>query len=385
MWITPLGISAMVRFIVGASALGAIVLGIVITAFAVAFVADFKGDDARTIDATLRVRIATLQTRINNLMLVIEELAGTLGYTAPGTYADGDLLIGDTDTDNLSVSTLIPLDGVSIDNGAGTITVGLLQPAVHTYMIHGPISSDIPAGAIRVCADLSGAGGSGACASGGAAGPGGGSGTYVYAYCVSLLGVVGPITGTVGLGGASVVGTPNADGLDGTASEVIVTTLATVHAYGGGGADSIGSGGGAGGGSNSNAVGTTAGSGSATLSNAGISGAMGGAGGSDTGPVDAISGDQASHVIAGAGGGYGDITVGGNGAALFVGGFSGGLHSSGNGGGAAGIGGAGGHGATLGSGHVGFPGQGCGAGGGGGSAGSGAGADGCVTLTYYFY
>ncbi len=363
----------MVRFIVGASALGAIVLGIVITAFVVAFVADFKGDDARAIDATLRVRIATLQTRINNLMLVIEELAGTLGYTAPGTYADGDLLIGDTDTDNLSVSTLIPLDGVSIDNGAGTITVGLLQPVVNAYMIHGPISSTIPAGAIRVCADLSGAGASGSAHFSPGGGSGGGSGTYVYDYCVSLAGVVGPITGAVGLGGP-ISGTTS--GVDGTASHVIITSLSTVYAYGGGGGVSN-TAGGAGGGSNSGAVANTPGSNLASLANGGISGATGG--------TASGSGEQAWRVIAGAAGGRGAPSGSGvAGGVMFAGApYTGGAPGAGvTGGGAAGIGGNGGNGGTSG----GFDGLGCGAGGGGGfSSSSGAGHDGCVTLTYYFY
>ncbi len=383
------------------AALAAILTVLGGTAIIIALLSDAKSVNAENGDATLNLQVTVLQTRVDNLINVVDALISTVHYASPGTYTNGQLLIGDTSTGNLSLNTLTSIDGVTIANGLGTITVGLIQPTVQTYTNPGPITAfpvPVVSGitAVRVCADLSGGGGSGSGGGIGAAGSGGGSGAYVYDYCVSLVGV-STISGTVGARGAAVTGS-FAVGNNGFPSQVIITALNTVSAYGGGGAKGSAGApvGGAGGGCNSGAATVTPGTGFASSPNGGISGASGGVGGIYSTAAPAASGGQAISCVAGAGGGYGKVTAGGGtgsaGAVLYTGGYSGGLPGSvvglNTGGGAAGIGGAGGGGATTGDSGIGHDGQGCGAGGGGSSlagAASGAGFAGCVTLTFYYY
>jgi hypothetical protein len=382
------------------AALAAILVALGGTAIIIALLSDAKSVNAENGDATLNLQVTVLQTRVDNLINVVDALIGTVHYASPGTYTNGQLLIGDTATGNLSLNTLTGIDGVTIANGPGTITVGLLQPTVQTYASPGPITSfpvPVVSGitAVRVCAALSGGGGSGSGGGVGAGGSGGGSGAYVYNYCVSLAGV-STISGTVGAGGALANGSYLV-GNNGFPSQVIITAQNTVSAYGGGGA--AGSQffpvGGAGGGCNSGAATVTPGTGLASSPNGGISGASGGVGGADSTVTPPASGGQAASCVAGAGGGYGQTSGGAGGSAgavLYTGGYAGGTPGSivnlGTGGGAAGIGGAGGNGASTTDSGVGYAGQGCGAGGGGSSlatAASGAGFAGCVTLTFYYY
>jgi hypothetical protein len=309
-----------------------------------------------------------------------------------GPFTNGQLLIGDSVTEQLVVNTLTAGAGIAVTNGPGTVAVALRSPVQVNFTTS--FSQAIPAGATYVLVTAVGGGGSGGAGKllAGPGGGGGGGGAVIKDFMVRLTNVVASITGNIGAGGASSSGF-GSGGANGDPSDVTVGYL-YLRAFGGGGGvagDGPNDGdGGGGGGSNSAGAGNVPGSyytGSNTP-NAGLSqsGGIGAVRDSST-PADALPG---LFFIAGAGGGSGSTSTPTDGGAFPGGGAGGAAGAAGakrGGGGAAGYNGDGGAGGDTGTSGLGLPGIGRGSGGGGSSGAanlSGAGGDGMVTLTFYF-
>jgi hypothetical protein len=277
-------------------------------------------------------------------------LAGTLNVANGGTgqtsYTNGQLLIGNTTGNTLTKATLTAGTGITITNGAGSITVAnALAPYTASYLI------------------VAGGGGGGGHANADKGGGGGGAGGYLASTLSLTPGTVySAVVGAGGNGGAA-----GADGSNGSNSTFTGVTAAV---GGGGGARGAGGGpfnglaGGSGGGATSSgSPGGTPGSGTSGQGNAGgnctFSDSSSGGGG-----AGAVGGNNASGQGGNGGAGTASSITGSS--VTYAGG-------GGGGGGTGGTGGSGGGGNAGGSGTAGTAGT-ANLGGGGGGAGFGGAA-----------
>jgi len=254
------------------------------------------------------------------------------GGTGQTSYTNGQLLIGNTTGNTLTKATLTAGTGISITNGAGSITI---------------TNTNVPYSADYVI--VAGGGGGGANTGGG-----GGAGGYLS----GTTQIVPGFTYSVTVGGGGAGGSSTAAGTNG--SDSVALSLTALGGGGGGGSASpAGKSGGSGGASGDS---TTVGSGTTGQGNNGGSGSGGypsGRGGG--GGASAVGADRSG---AGGGGGFGEYRAGGT------------AGSGGAGGGGAGRAASGGT-ATAGTANTG------GGGGGGGtySGNGGAGGSGVVIIS----
>lgn len=137
-------------------------------------------------------------------------VTGTLpvneGGTGQTTYTDGQLLIGNTTGNTLTKATLTQGTGISVTNGAGSITIANTLSSGFTNMqvFTSPGTFTTPATTTRVKITVVGGGGNGGAGSGtGSGSGGGGGGTAVY---VGPINSSTPYPVTVGAGGVSPAG-----------------------------------------------------------------------------------------------------------------------------------------------------------------------------------
>lgn len=115
------------------------------------------------------------------------------GGTNQTTYTNGQLLIGNTTGNTLTKSTLTAGSGITITNGAGSITIDAASGQIQTQIFTAPGTWTKPASCTQVRVTVIGGGGAGAPSPG----PTGGSGGYAKA----IVPVSAPVNITVGAGG----------------------------------------------------------------------------------------------------------------------------------------------------------------------------------------
>jgi len=236
---------------------------------------------------------------------------GGAGGTPVSTAAltNGQVLIGSTGAAPVP-ATITPAtnSGISITNGAGSITIGT-NGVLNTITVitHGTTTYSPSTGTQAIQVELIGGGGGGGACSGpsssNSAGGGGGSGGYVR---FMVANPVGPYTVAVGAGGGGAVAATNTNGTAGGATTF--TVGATTYSAGGGQGGIYSSAG-------------TVGTGGAGGTNSGgtppvtISGTQGGAGLQTGGTAAslAISGAGGSSVLGGGAPGNEIVATGGSG------------------------------------------------------------------------
>lgn len=144
------------------------------------------------------------------------------GGTGQSTYTDGQLLIGNTTGNTLTKSTLTAGSGISITNGAGSITIantagGQLQSQIFT----APGTWTNPGSVTRVQVSVNGGGGGGgslnSLTQGGGTGGSGGSAT-----ALSFTIPTSPVSITVGSGGAGASSGPAPGSPGGSSSLALI-------------------------------------------------------------------------------------------------------------------------------------------------------------------
>jgi hypothetical protein len=266
------------------------------------------------------------------------------GGTGQTTYTNGQILIGNTTGNTLTKTTLTAGTGISVTNGAGSITINnTTAPYSATYLV------------------VAGGGGGGASGNGG----GGGAGGLLTGTTSLTIGTT--YSATVGSGGASASNGANSS----------LGTIAT--AIGGGNgcspAGAAGSGGSGGGGAND----STDYAGGAGTSGQGNAGGNSGGGGSPY-PAGGGGGAGAAGAV-GTTSGIGGVGLSNSitGSAVFYAGGGGGARSSGSA--SVGGNGGGGNGGVASAGVAGTANTGGGGGGAGGGGAAGAGGSGVVILS----
>jgi hypothetical protein len=159
------------------------------------------------------------------------------GTGSDATYTNGQLLIGNSTGNTLAKATLTAGTGISITNGAGSITVAAAEPNVQTF--NSPGTWNKPSTGTMARIQVWGGGGGGGAAD---FGPGGGGGGYNELW-IPLSSLAASVSVTIGGGGAA-GGTTGVTG--GTSS---FGTLVLAYGGGGGGYNSISAYGSGGGGS----------------------------------------------------------------------------------------------------------------------------------------
>jgi hypothetical protein len=156
-------------------------------------------------------------------------LSGTLNVANGGTgqtsYTNGQLLIGNSSTSSLSKATLTQGTGISITNGAGTITIATANPDVQTFNVNGTWTKPSAGTMARIQVWGGGGGGTGVSSSYQGLGGGGGGYNELWIPVSSLAATVSVTVGGSGSGSSSGTG-----GTGGTSS-----FGSHVSAFGGGG------------------------------------------------------------------------------------------------------------------------------------------------------
>jgi hypothetical protein len=157
-------------------------------------------------------------------------LGGTLstanGGTGQTSYTNGQLLIGNTGSNTLTKATLTAGNGISITNGAGSITIASSAVDVQTFNANGTWTK--PSSGTMARIQVWGGGGGGSALVNGGDGVGGGGGGGYNELWTPLSTLASSVSVTVGTGGAA---GPSGNG--GTGGPSSFGTL--VYAYGGGG------------------------------------------------------------------------------------------------------------------------------------------------------
>jgi hypothetical protein len=157
-------------------------------------------------------------------------LGGTLstanGGTGQTTYTNGQLLIGNTSSNTLTKATLTAGNGISITNGAGSITIASSAVDVQTFNANGTWTK--PSSGTMARIQVWGGGGGGSALVNGGDGVGGGGGGGYNELWTPLSTLASSVSVTVGTGGTA--GTSTNGGAGNPSS---FGTL--VYAYGGGG------------------------------------------------------------------------------------------------------------------------------------------------------
>jgi len=139
------------------------------------------------------------------------------GGTNQTTYTNGQLLIGNSTGNTLTKSTLTAGSGVTITNGAGSITIASAAGNLQTEIYTSPATWTCPTttNKVRVMV-VGGGGGGGSYTSPSISGRTGGRGGFAWAE----VPVSAPVTITVGAGGAGAANAPNgvSGGAGGTSS-----------------------------------------------------------------------------------------------------------------------------------------------------------------------
>lgn len=115
------------------------------------------------------------------------------GTGSTNNYTNGQLLIGNSTGGTLTKSTLTAGTGISITNGAGSITITGTSGSIQTQIFTAPGTWTCPTTVTQVRVTVIGGGGGG----GGTSSPGGGNGGYAKA----IVPVSAPVNITVGGGG----------------------------------------------------------------------------------------------------------------------------------------------------------------------------------------
>lgn len=174
-------------------------------------------------------------------------LGGTLGVANGGTgqtsYTNGQLLIGNTTGGTLSKGTLTGGTGISITNGAGSITIAsslTLGPNAQVFTSNGTFT--IPSGVTKLKVTVVGGGGGGANPSGPSGTSGGtssvASGTQTITTIQATGGTGGTGTNSFGVGGLGSNGDLN---IRGGVTPITFGTVYNFSATYGGGASYISS------------------------------------------------------------------------------------------------------------------------------------------------
>lgn len=198
-------------------------------------------------------------TGLNASALSTGTTAVARGGTGQNTYTDGQLLIGNSTGNTLAKNTLTAGSGISITNGAGTITIaasgggGALTTAIEAYNSPATFTAPPTTNSVMVWLTSGGGGGGGS----GQGNPSGNGGAGVFAAGIYPVTGGSPYAVTVGAAGAAgnYPGNPPLNGNPG----------------GAGGASSFGNlltanGGNAGGGAPQNGTGSPGNTGTAPLS-----------------------------------------------------------------------------------------------------------------------
>ncbi|MCE9540877.1 MAG: hypothetical protein K8R85_16915 [Bacteroidetes bacterium] len=243
------------------------------------------------------------------------------GGTGQSSYTNGQLLIGNTTGNTLDKNTLTAGSGISITNGAGSITVGGIASTKTTTYSSGSGTFTTDANCIYAQIIVVGGGGGGGAAdsdgsSSSAAGGGGGGGAAISYYITDERGATAAYA--IGAAGAAGSGNGGTGGTGGSSTFNPVGTGATLTGAGGAGGVGTGSAygntwaaftGGAGGSGTNGQINQTGIDGSTGFGAAGpaVAAGNGGAsylGGGANGPVRTTAGVTAgvAATISGAGG-----------------------------------------------------------------------------------
>lgn len=203
---------------------------------------------ARTIQTDLA---STSSASFDGSANITPGVTGTLGVANGGTgqttYTNGQLLIGNTTGNTLTKATLTAGTGVTITNGAGSITIDATAGGDYVMNAYvSPATWTKPAGLKAVKVTVIGAGGNGGPSSPGPAqsmGAGGGSGGTAVEY-IPAPSIPGPVAVTAGPGtnsfGSFCSATAGTNGATATASGTTTqTALGGVGGTGTGGTINI--------------------------------------------------------------------------------------------------------------------------------------------------
>lgn len=171
------------------------------------------------------------------------------GGTGQTSYTNGQLLIGNTTGNTLAKATLTAGTGISITNGAGSITIAATAGITGGQAFTSNGTFTIPAGVTSLKATIVGGGGGGGGAAANATGGNGGGGCFAVVYLASLTpgNTISVTVGAAGTAGTSAPGNGGSGGNSQIASGTQSITTVTAGGGGGGGggdpAGTIGSGG----------------------------------------------------------------------------------------------------------------------------------------------
>lgn len=201
----------------------------------------------------------TSGTLTNCTGLPLTGTTGTLAVDRGGTgqtsYTDGQLLIGNTSGNTLAKATLTAGSGISVTNGAGSITIASTVSSgfsnIAVFSTAGSATWSIPSGVTKAKITVIGGGGGGSNGASGSqtAGGGGGGGAAIKILTGLVGGVVGGNQSTLAITVGS-AGSAGATGTSGGTSSVasgVNNTISTISATGGAGGEGAANRGGAGG------------------------------------------------------------------------------------------------------------------------------------------